>query len=74
MTALDCRGLRCPLPIIELARNIGVVGVGETLTVEADDPAAAPDVRAWCRMLDHEFVGEGTAADGVPAYTVRRRH
>ena len=71
---LDCRGRRCPLPILDLARHIGEIAVGATLTVEADDPAAGPDVRAWCRMQRHEFVGESHAADGTPALTVRRLH
>lgn len=71
---LDCRGRRCPLPILELARHIGEVPIGSTITVEADDPAAAPDVRAWCRMREHDFVGETRAADGTPAYEVRRTH
>jgi TusA-related sulfurtransferase len=69
---LDCRGRRCPLPILELARHIGDVPIGRTVTVEADDPAARPDISAWCRMRQHEFLSEGTAADGTPAYTVRR--
>ncbi|HLY33210.1 MAG TPA: sulfurtransferase TusA family protein [Jatrophihabitantaceae bacterium] len=69
---LDCRGRRCPLPILDLARHIGDVAVGETVTVEADDPAAGPDVRAWCRMRGHDFVGAQTAGDGTPSYTVRR--
>jgi tRNA 2-thiouridine synthesizing protein A len=71
---LDCRGRRCPLPILDLARAIATVDVGASVVVEADDPAAAPDVRAWCRMRRNEFVGESRAADGVPAYTVRRLH
>jgi tRNA 2-thiouridine synthesizing protein A len=71
---LDARGRRCPLPILDLARHIGDVPVGETVTVEADDPAALPDIRAWCRMRGHEFVGSSAAADGIPAYTVRRLH
>lgn len=73
-TILDARGRRCPLPILDLARHIGDVEVGETVTVEADDPAARPDVAAWCRMRDHEFVGETVAADGTPGYVVRRLH
>ncbi len=71
---LDARGRRCPLPILDLARHIGEVPVGETITVEADDPAALPDVQAWCRMRGHEYVGTSPAADGTPAYTVRRLH
>jgi tRNA 2-thiouridine synthesizing protein A len=71
---LDARGRRCPLPILDLARHIADVPIGDTVTIEADDPAASPDIRAWCRMRQHEFVGEGTAADRTPTYTVRRRH
>jgi tRNA 2-thiouridine synthesizing protein A len=71
---LDSRGRRCPLPILDLARHIADVPVGETLTVEADDPAARPDITAWCRMRGHEYVAETAAGDGTPRYTVRRLH
>ena len=53
---LDMRGQLCPLPVIELARHIGDVAVGETVIVLADDPAAANDIAAWCRMKGHELV------------------
>jgi tRNA 2-thiouridine synthesizing protein A/cysteine desulfurase len=56
---LDCRGMICPRPVIELARH-------------ADDAAAAYDVPAWCRMRGHEYVGVDHAADGVARYLVRR--
>jgi tRNA 2-thiouridine synthesizing protein A len=69
---LDCRGQRCPRPILELARHIGDVPVGANIAVEADDPAAGPDIQAWCRMRAHDYVGASTAADGTPRYTVRR--
>ena len=65
---LDCLGQRCPLPVIALARGIGDVAVGEVIRVLADDPAAANDIPAWCRMRGHEYVGE---CDG-PGYEVRR--
>jgi len=71
---IDARGRRCPLPILDLARAIPSVTIGETVTVEADDPAARPDIAAWCRMRRHEFVHEGVAADGTPSYVVRRLH
>ena len=69
---LDCRGMMCPLPIIRLANNLPDVPVGGTLAVVADDPAARPDVAAWCRMRGQEYVGEDIAADGTPRYVVRR--
>jgi TusA-related sulfurtransferase len=69
---IDCRGMRCPLPVIELARRIEEVAVGGIVAVVADDPAAAADVPAWCRMRGHEYVGSGDPLDGAPSFLVRR--
>ncbi len=62
MITLDCLGQRCPLPVIALARAIRSVAVGDVVRVLADDPAAANDIAAWCRMKGQEFVsgGDGT--------------
>jgi TusA-related sulfurtransferase len=69
---LDCRGQVCPMPVIELARRIPEIEVGEVVAVVADDPAARHDVPAWCRMREQEYVGDDIADDGVPRYLVRR--
>lgn len=67
---LDCRGQRCPLPVIALARRLPELPVGTVLEVLADDPAAAVDIPAWCRLRDQQFVGSP-----VPGtYRVRRTH
>ncbi|MGW0506494.1 sulfurtransferase TusA family protein [Micromonospora sp. NPDC003241] len=65
---LDCLGQRCPLPVIALARRLPSLPVGAVIRVLADDPAAAVDIPAWCRMRQQEFLG---AAPG-PGYDVRR--
>jgi len=69
---LDCREMLCPMPIIELARRLPEVAIGELMAVVATDAAARYDVPAWCRMREQEYVGEDAAADGVPRYVVRR--
>lgn len=69
---LDCRDLPCPRPIIELAKALPSVAVGDLLAVVARDPAARYDVPAWCRMREQEYVGEDLADDGLPRYVVRR--
>ncbi|KOG89913.1 cysteine desulfurase, partial [Streptomyces varsoviensis] len=69
---VDALGKRCPLPVIELAKVIGDVPVGGTVTVLADDEAARLDIPAWCEMRGHEYAGERAAERGT-AYTVRRR-
>ncbi len=69
---LDCRGLPCPRPIIELAKAFTDLAIGATVLVVADDPAAGVDVQAWCRMRGQEYAGVGEALDGTPTYLVRR--
>ena len=69
---LDCRELPCPMPVIELARHLEDVEVGELLAVVARDAAAEVDVPAWCRMKGQEYVGADLADDGCPRYVVRR--
>jgi tRNA 2-thiouridine synthesizing protein A len=69
---LDCRGMLCPAPVIELARHLTDVGLGDEICVVATDAAARYDVPAWCRMTGQEYAGEERAADGTPGYVVRR--
>ena len=69
---LDCRGMPCPRPIIELARHLEDVEVGEEIAVVSDDPAAGPDVAAFCRMRGQEYAGSDVADDGTPRFVVRR--
>lgn len=69
---LDCRGLRCPMPVIELGKHIGDVEVGELVGVATEDVAARVDVPAWCRMRGQEYAGEVAAEDGTPVHLVRR--
>lgn len=69
---LDCRGERCPLPVIRLAREIGGVDVGAVIAVAADDPAAAADIPAWCRMQGQDYAGQRADPDGTPVFAIRR--
>lgn len=68
---VDCLGRPCPVPVIELARALPGLEVGEEIDVLSDDPAARLDIPAWCRMRSQEFVG-ATAAQTGTAYRVRR--
>jgi tRNA 2-thiouridine synthesizing protein A len=55
-----------------LARALPALPVGSVLRVLADDPAAASDIPAWCRLRGQEFVGAARSDDGAPAFDVRR--
>ncbi|GAB7049274.1 sulfurtransferase TusA family protein [Catenuloplanes indicus] len=65
---LDCLGQRCPLPVIALAKRLPALPVGAVVRVLADDPAAANDIPAWCRMKSQEYLGSPEHA----AFDVRR--
>lgn len=45
---LDCKGMKCPRPIIELAKAARRNGPGTVLRVISDDLAFESDVNAWC--------------------------
>ena len=61
---LDCRGMRCPLPIIKLAQAIAE---SEEVTLLSDDPATLPDLTAWARMTNNNFT-----VLGADRYLVKR--
>ena len=70
---LDCRGQRCPLPVIALARRISERPIGTVVRVYATDPAAAGDIAAWCRLREQELLGSTQLSDGA-SIDVRRLH
>jgi tRNA 2-thiouridine synthesizing protein A len=65
--SLDCLGMTCPRPIIELARRFEQIGLGDVVELLADDPAAGPDLAAWCRMRGQELI-----LSEPPRFLVRR--
>jgi TusA-related sulfurtransferase len=67
---VDARNLRCPLPVVRLARVAAQVAPGTVVEVWATDPAARSDVPAWCRMRGHAYLGEQDRGAHT-AYAVR---
>jgi len=53
---LDVRGMYCPGPVMETAKAIKQIQVGEVLEVLATDPAAKPDIEAWTRRTGQQIL------------------
>jgi tRNA 2-thiouridine synthesizing protein A len=70
-TEVDATGLSCPMPVIELAKAIREVAVGERVRLLATDPAAKVDVPVWCRMQRQQLVRQEEAV-GVWTFDVDR--
>lgn len=47
---IDCRNLRCPMPIVQVALRMRQMAIGDQLQVQASDPAFLADMQAWARM------------------------
>lgn len=68
---LDCRGQRCPRPVIELAKAVLGSVPGQLVAVITTDPAAGTDIPAWCRMRNQEYLGSEPLPDGAIQHLVR---
>ena len=53
---LDCKGLRCPMPIVRLSQALRKMSDGDRIEVEATDAAFEPDLQAWARQLGHSII------------------
>ncbi len=68
---LDAKGLYCPGPVLETAKNIKQINVGEVLEVIATDPAAKPDIEAWARRTGNQIL-DITQEGGVTRILIKR--
>jgi tRNA 2-thiouridine synthesizing protein A len=53
---LDCTTLMCPMPLVRISQAMKEMAPGQTLLIEASDPAFKPDLEAWIRTMGHELV------------------
>ena len=65
---LDCFGLLCPVPIIQTARRLKGMKVGEVLEVVSTDAGIKADMPAWCRMKGQEFIAAEEEGDIIRVY------
>ncbi|MFH1681330.1 MAG: sulfurtransferase TusA family protein [Candidatus Eisenbacteria bacterium] len=52
---IDARGMRCPRPIVELAKARRQARPGSVIVITADDLAFESDVKAWCETTCNEL-------------------
>ncbi len=53
---LDLKGMFCPGPVLETAKAIKTINIGEVLEVYATDPAAKSDLEAWARRTGNQIL------------------
>ena len=68
---LDCLGLFCPEPVYKTRLQLDEMKVGETLEINADDPAAKSDIENLAKNLGHEVL-ESKQENGVTRIIVKK--
>ena len=53
---LNCEGMNCPMPIVELTKAARSLEAGNVIEVTATDLAFKPDLEAWARRMGHTIV------------------
>lgn len=56
---IDCRGLLCPMPIVETRRAMASLAVGKVLEVLATDPGSGRDMAAFAKNTGNELLEAG---------------
>ncbi|MBR6413949.1 MAG: FAD-dependent oxidoreductase [Oscillospiraceae bacterium] len=54
---LDCCGMQCPGPIMEVFQSVKTMRDGDLLEVTASDPGFARDIVSWCERTGNTLVG-----------------
>ena len=67
--SLDCSGLSCPMPIVEISKAVRDMESGDLLEVTATDLAFQLDVEAWSRRTGHMI--EDFQTDNVQRVWIR---
>jgi tRNA 2-thiouridine synthesizing protein A len=68
---LDVKGLNCPLPVLRTKKAMKAVAKGQSLTVEATDPATQTDIPALCEAAGFTLLSV-TEANGVFIYNIQQ--
>jgi TusA-related sulfurtransferase len=65
---LDCYGLLCPMPIIQTAKKVKEMQLGQILEVVSTDVGIKEDMPAWCRQTGQEYLGVEEDGDIYKVY------
>ncbi|MBN2334995.1 sulfurtransferase TusA family protein [Candidatus Bathyarchaeota archaeon] len=53
---LDCKGMFCPMPIVQLKKTTKNMKPGQVLRIVATDPGSKRDVPAWADKTGNEIL------------------
>ena len=59
---IDCKGLNCPLPVLQTKKAMDTLNPGQVLEMLSTDPGSKNDISAWANRTGNELLE--TVEDG----------
>jgi len=53
---IDCKGMNCPLPVLQTKKAMDTLGSGQVLEMLSTDPGSKNDITAWAKRTGNELV------------------
>jgi len=70
-SALDLRGLKCPLPVLKTRRHMRDLAAGTLIRIETTDPLAVIDIPHYCREDGHQLL-ESAPIEGGHVFVIEK--
>ncbi len=74
-TVIDTTGLRCPLPVLKVRKNLPYLKQNQLALIIADDPLAEIDLRHFCDL--NSYILENVSnndTDEKKYYEIKRKN
>jgi TusA-related sulfurtransferase len=71
-TALNFKGLSCPMPIIKTSMAVKKGISGEVFEITCDDPAFEPDIKAWCHETGNTLTNVNKSGKDIIATVTKK--
>lgn len=68
---LDCKGMKCPMPILKTKLAMETLQVGQVLEMIATDKGSKPDMAAFAQQTGHTLISM-KESDGIYTYYIRK--
>ena len=70
-SALDLRGLKCPLPVLKTRKHMRDLAIGARIRIETTDPLAVIDMPHFCREDGHQLL-DSAAIEGGHVFVIEK--
>ncbi len=69
---LDCKGQKCPLPVLKTKKALQKLEAGQVLKILATDPHAEKDLQLFSKQTGNPFLS-GEKKDDVYTFYIQRK-